>query len=143
MVETDAGYAGDINPTDAWTTLRDDPSAVLVDVRTPAEWAYVGVPDLSGLGKQPYFVPWALFPSMQINPDFADQVSTAGVRPDQTVLFLCRSGVRSRSAAIAMTAQGFGRCYNVAEGFEGDPDGAKHRGTLNGWKTAGLPWVQG
>ena len=66
-----------------------------------------------------------------------------GVRPDQTVLILCRSGQRSRAAAIALTARGYGRCYNVSEGFEGDKDGAGHRGTVGGWKIGGLPWTQG
>ena len=28
------------------------------------------------------------------------------------------------------------------KGFEGDKDGTGHRGTLGGWKAAGLPWVQ-
>jgi rhodanese-related sulfurtransferase len=58
-------------------------------------------------------------------------------------MFLCRSGVRSRDAAIAMTAAGFKACYNVASGFEGDKDAAGHRGTVSGWKVDGLPWMQG
>ena len=40
-----------------------------------------------------------------------------------------------------MTEQGFGPCYNVAGGFEGPPDGDRHRGTVGGWKAAGLPTV--
>jgi rhodanese-related sulfurtransferase len=59
------------------------------------------------------------------------------------VLLLCRSGARSRAAAIALTAAGYGPCYNVSEGFEGDRDGAAHRGSVGGWKVAGLPWAQG
>ncbi len=136
-------YAGDIPPTRAWEILAAESKAFLVDVRTPAEWAYVGVPDLSGLGKKPVFVPWALFPGMQINPHFADEVAAAGVPPDAPVVFLCRSGVRSRSAAIALTARGYGPCYNVATGFEGNHDALRHRGTVSGWKVDGLPWVQG
>ncbi len=137
------GYAGDFTPRQAWDTLARDPNAVLVDVRTPAEWSYVGVPDLSSLSKRTLFVPWVLFPGMEINTQFAEQIVASGIKPDATVLFLCRSGARSRSAAIAMTARGYRACYNVAEGFEGDPDGARHRGTVSGWKVAGLPWVQG
>lgn len=139
----EGGYAGDIPPREAWRILEHDERAVLVDVRTPAEWSYVGVPDLSPLSKRPVFVPWALYPAMQINPNFTAAVAAAGVEPDQTVLFLCRSGVRSRSAAIALTASGFPTCYNIAKGFEGDPDGRRHRGTVSGWKVDGLPWVQG
>jgi rhodanese-related sulfurtransferase len=58
------------------------------------------------------------------------------------ILFICRSGGRSRAAAAALTAAGYRRCYNVAEGFEGNPDPERHRGKTGGWKAAGLPWVQ-
>jgi rhodanese-related sulfurtransferase len=78
-----------------------------------------------------------------VNPDFAGQVAAAGVERDAALLIICRSGIRSKAAAIALTAAGFGPCYNVATGFEGDPDPTKHRGTVNGWKVDGLPWVQG
>ena len=76
-------------------------------------------------------------------PNFAAEVAARGVSKDQPVLLICRSGARSRSAAMALTAEGFGPCYNVAEGFEGDRDGDLHRGSVGGWKVAGLPWAQG
>ncbi len=138
-----AAYAGDILPLTGWEILENHTEAVLVDVRTPAEWSYVGVPDLSSLGRQPLFIPWALYPDMTINPTFSEQVEAAGVSPQAPLLFLCRSGVRSRSAAVAMTAAGFSSCYNIAHGFEGDHNPARRRGAVNGWKVAGLPWVQG
>jgi rhodanese-related sulfurtransferase len=140
---SEKAYAGDVTPTQAWEILEKDPKAVLVDVRTQAEWGYVGIPDLSRIGKRPLFASWALFPNMEINDRFADEVVAAGIKPDAPVLFLCRSGVRSRSAAIAVSARGYTSCYNVASGFEGDPDARKHRGTINGWKVEGLPWIQG
>ena len=136
-------YAGDITPIQAWKILSADPHAVLVDVRTPAEWAYVGLPDLSAVGKEPLLVPWALFPSMAINPDFGAEVETVVADRDAPLVFLCRSGARSRSAAIAMTARGYKTCYNVGSGFEGDPDAQRHRGTISGWKVEELPWIQG
>jgi rhodanese-related sulfurtransferase len=135
-------YAGDIEPGEAWRILSEQPGAVLIDVRTPAEWAYVGVPDLSALGKQPVCVPWLLFPTMTVNDRCVEQVRAAGVGRDAPLVFICRSGARSRSAAIRMTAEGYGACYNVATGFEGDPDGQRHRGRVNGWKVDGLPWIQ-
>ena len=63
------------------------------------------------------------------------------------LFFICRSGSRSLAAArlVAARTLGEGRpveCVNVAEGFEGDLDGEGHRGTVNGWKVAGLPWRQ-
>ncbi len=140
---SDDPYAGDVAPREAWAILEKDPKAVLIDVRTDAEFSYVGVPDLSRLSKETAIVSWKLFPSMSVNPDFAEQVISLGVAPDTPILFLFRSGVRSRSAAQEMTSRGYQRCYNVSEGFEGDPDTARHRGNVNGWKVAGLPWVQG
>ncbi len=140
---TGENYAGDIVPSEAWRILEQDPKAVLVDVRTDAEWAYVGLPDLSALGKRILCVSWQVFPAMAVNPDFAEEVASQGVAKDQPLLFICRSGVRSRHAAVALTALGYERCYNVAQGFEGDCDEGRHRGTVGGWKAAGLPWVQG
>jgi rhodanese-related sulfurtransferase len=142
LIVSDGEYAGDLTPPEAWDMLAKDQRAVLVDVRTQAEWAYVGVADLSNLGKAPMFVSWQVFPDMRINGDFCHQVAADGIDADTPLLFFCRSGVRSRSAAAAMTGQGFSRCYNVSTGFEGDCDGTRHRGTVSGWKVDGLPWVQ-
>ena len=83
------------------------------------------------------------FPAMQVNLQFASQVRDAGIDPKAQIFLLCRSGARSAAAASALTAAGFENCYNVAEGFEGDKDTDGHRGTIGGWKAAGLPWVQG
>lgn len=140
-----ADYAGDIAVSEAWRVLSQDPGAVMVDVRSRAEWSFVGLPDLSGIGKQVLTVEWQVFPGMSVNQAFGDEVEALlQARPDKKapVLFLCRSGARSRSAAIAVTARGLGPCYNVAGGFEGDLDAARHRGGTNGWKAAGLPWQQ-
>lgn len=136
-------YAGDLRPAEAWALLEKEPKAVLIDVRTVPEWNFVGVPRLDSLGKETLCISWQSYPEMARNENFAAEVAAKGVSPDQPVLLLCRSGARSRAAAIALTAAGFGPCYNVAEGFEGDRDGALHRGSVGGWKVAGLPWAQG
>ena len=141
-VKPGEGYAGDVAPGTAWRILTEAPNAVLVDVRTQPEWVFVGIPDLSGLGKKPAFIPWQVFPSMTQNPEFGRQVAAAGAKSDQPVLFLCRSGARSKAAAIALTALGYTRAYNIAGGFEGPLDNNRHRGTTNGWKADGLPWLQ-
>ncbi len=147
-----AGYAGDLSPNEAWELLRRDQAAVLVDCRSQAEWSFVGVPDLSTVGKRPVLVEWQSFtpgtpetggrPRMVPNRAFAQDLEQAGVAKDVPVVFLCRSGGRSRSAAVAMTQAGWRTCYNLAGGFEGPHDPAQHRGTADGWKAAGLPWVQ-
>ncbi|MDA5194639.1 rhodanese-like domain-containing protein [Govanella unica] len=137
-----ADYAGDVTPEQAWAELQSNPDAVLVDVRTRPEWGFVGVPDLSGAGKQAALISWQVYPEMGRNATFEAEVEALGAKSDAPVYFLCRSGARSRAAAIAMTARGFSACYNVAYGFEGDPDSARHRGLQNGWKASNLPWVQ-
>jgi rhodanese-related sulfurtransferase len=141
-MEMTVPYAGDLDPTTSYRRLSDDPEAVMVDVRTRAEWAYVGGPDLSTLGKPVLQIEWVGFPGGTRNESFVDQLAAAGVRKDAPVLFLCRSGVRSIAAAEAATAAGWTAAHNVLEGFEGNPDPSGHRGTTGGWKVAGLPWRQ-
>lgn len=135
-------YAGDVTPAQAWERLSADPSAVLVDVRTAAEWSYVGLPDLSGLGRQVVTVEWQTYPSGRPNEAFLTQLAEAGLERGTTAFYLCRSGVRSIAAAEAATAAGLGTAYNVLEGFEGPHDAHGHR-SVAGWKVAGLPWRQG
>jgi rhodanese-related sulfurtransferase len=136
-------YAGDVTPERAWDVLAAEPTAVLVDVRTQPEWSYVGLPMLDQLGKKPLCVSWQVYPAMAVNEGFAEALAAAGVGPEQTVLLLCRSGVRSKAAAELLTAKGYARAYNIAGGFEGNHNADKHRGTVSGWKVAGLPWQQG
>jgi rhodanese-related sulfurtransferase len=145
-LERSAGYAGDLNPLEAWSLLEQDPDAQLLDVRTQAEQIFVGVPDVSPLGRNLRSAPWQTWPGMAPNRNFvaeaAERLREAGAGPQSPVLLLCRSGARSRAAAMALTQAGFGRAYNIAEGFEGNPDPSGHRGVLNGWKARGLAWRQ-
>jgi rhodanese-related sulfurtransferase len=113
-----------------------------LDVRTDAEWNFVGLPDLSPAGKQAVPIQWQLYPTMALNMAFTDQLKEAGFGPDHHMYFICRSGQRSMAAAQAAQAAGFPHTYNVADGFEGAVDGAGHRGTVSGWKAEGLPWRQ-
>ncbi len=136
-------YAGDLSPEQAWELVQSDPAAVLVDVRTRAEWSYVGVPDLTSLAKDVALVEWTSFPDGARNPAFLDEVGSASADKSAPVVFLCRSGVRSVAAAEAATAAGYTAAYNILEGFEGPPDEQNHRGRKAGWKVRGLPWKQG
>ncbi len=140
MTET---YAGDISPAEAWKLLAEDQGAVLVDVRTKPEWSYVGLPDLSSLGKPVVKIEWQSWPDGTLNRDFPQELAAAGIGKDQKVLLLCRSGVRSKAAAELLTAQGWRQAYNISYGFEGPHDTAKHRGLVAGWQHDGLPWTQG
>jgi len=140
-------YAGDLSVQETWSRLQADPRAQLVDVRTMAEWNFVGLPDLSSLQRRVLCIEWQTFPTMAVNPAFAAEaqgaVTAAGADKDTPIFFLCRSGARSRAAAVALAHMGFTQAFNVESGFEGDPDGERHRGHLGGWKAAGLPWRQG
>ncbi len=141
-------YAGDVTPLQAWKLLSDNPNAVLVDVRTDAEWRFVGVPDLASLGREVVFIEWNTTDGSH-NANFAGELrdrvpssetggEAGGERP---VVFLCRSGVRSIGAAEAATEAGITPAYNVLDGFEGHLNAEGHRGET-GWRAIGLPWKQ-
>ncbi len=128
-------YVGALLPTEAYALLQQAPGAKLVDVRTRAEWDYVGrVPGAVQ-------IEWQRYPSGQLNPDFLADLQ-AQVEREALVMFMCRSGARSHAAAAAATATGYTQAFNVLEGFEGDKDQHGHRNTVGGWRAAGLPWVQ-
>ena len=136
-----------VSTDETWKRLKGDAGSVLIDVRTIAEWAYVGLPDLSSIGKRPALVEWQGFPDDRLNTAFVERVVEAltpiGASHDSELLFICRSGQRSLKAAQAMAAAGYRRCRNVADGFEGPLDSNRQRGQLAGWKAKGLPWAQG
>ena len=131
-------YQGDILPAEAHRRLKANPHAVLIDVRTQPAWADVGVPAVDRLMR----LSWQVFPQMIVNDGFVESVEKAGIPKDAEILCICRSGARSAAAASVLTDAGFGNCWNVAQGFEGDRDAQGHRGTTGGWKAAGLPWTQ-
>ena len=135
-------YADDLSPQDSWDLLKSNNNAMLIDVRTDAEFSFVGVVDMSSLNKENIYASWVLYPTMSANPNFRTELEKQNFHKDQPLLFLCRSGVRSKHAANAMAALGYTRCYNIVGGFEGDKDEALRRGNRGGWKHANLPWVQ-
>jgi rhodanese-related sulfurtransferase len=128
-------YAGALLPTEAYELMQGAPGARLVDVRTQAEWNFVGrIP-----GSVP--IEWQTYPASQPNPAFLDELQKHAPK-DVVVMFVCRSGARSHAAASAASRIGYAQSYNVLEGFEGDKDAQGHRASVGGWKFAGLPWVQ-
>lgn len=140
------GGIDDIDVKEVWERLKSDPGSQMIDVRTQAEWAFVGVPDLSPLGKQLLCVEWQQFPGGQPNQSFTSQLesgfSDLGVGKETELFFICRSGQRSLHSAETLAAAGYRACHNVAGGFEGPLDNHGHRGSVAGWKAAGLPWHQ-
>jgi len=128
-------YEGALTPKEAHEVLHDTPSAKLVDVRTRAELEWVG--RIPGAVE----VELLTYPGSRPNPDFVKQLERE-VGKDSPVMFICRSGGRSHNAAMLAQQAGYGECYNVLEGFEGDKDPSGHRNTKGGWRFAGLPWTQ-
>lgn len=127
-------YAGGINPRLAWE-LFSNGQAQLVDVRSGEERKFVGhVPGS-------VHVAWATGTSLTRNPRFVRELE-AKFAKDTVLLLLCRSGKRSELAAEAASKAGFQFVFNVLEGFEGDRDADQRRGTVDGWRFRGLPWLQ-
>lgn len=131
----DLPYEGALTPREAYEVLTSAPGARLVDVRSRAELDWVG--RIPGAVE----IEWQSYPGNQFNPGFLAQLRQA-VDPEALLLFICRSGKRSSLAARLATESGFPDCYNVLEGFEGDKDTRSQRGTMGGWRLAGLPWQQ-
>src|SRR6185295_17286204 len=128
-------YSGAVTPQEAEAVWRGAPGAKLVDVRTRAEWDYVGrIPGAVEIELLTY-------PGNRPNPAFVAELER-GVDKQAPVLFICRSGGRSHNAALLAQQAGYAACYNVLEGFEGDRDASGHRNTVGGWRAAGLPWTQ-
>jgi rhodanese-related sulfurtransferase len=129
-------YAGALLPAEAQALREQVPGATLVDVRTQAELDWVGgVPGA-------LHVEWNAYPGGVRNPAFAENLQRSVPERGAPVMFLCRSGARSHGAAAVAATLGYRDAFNVLEGFEGDKDAAGHRGTVGGWKHAGLPWRQ-
>ena len=134
--EMELPYEGALLPAEAFTLLQQAPGAKLVDVRSRAEWDWVG--RIPGAIE----IEWQTYPGMRTNPDFLTYLESQ-VDTEALVMFICRTGGRSHQAAATATQAGYLDCYNILEGFEGDKDATGHRGAKGGWKAAGLPWVQG
>jgi rhodanese-related sulfurtransferase len=135
-----------IKSIEAFDLLREDEQAVLIDVRTKKEHSAVGIPDLRELGKETYIVEWknSIFPGSRKSflNDFKENL---GLRKEGKYLFICRSGIRSKFAALTVeesfnSGNYNGRCYNVEDGFEGHEQPLGYPQNPNGWKNLGLPW---
>ena len=129
-------YEGALLPSEACQIWKAAPGAKLVDVRTRAEWDWVG--RIPGAVE----IEWLTYPGSRPSPSFLAELEQQ-VDKEALVMFICRSGNRSHHAALLAMQSGYTECYNVLEGFEGDKDPQGHRNTTGGWRVAGLPWAQG
>nr|WP_198982172.1 rhodanese-like domain-containing protein [Herbaspirillum sp. ASV7] len=131
-------YRGAVTPQEALALIEGNAAVKLVDVRTRAERDWVGIVQIPA--GQHLAVQWNLYPEGKPNALFLEQLKEVA-NPDDILLFLCRSGVRSKHAAKLATDHGFSQCFDILEGFEGNKDAAGHRKTVEGWCKAGLPWI--
>jgi rhodanese-related sulfurtransferase len=142
-----------MNARQAWALKEAAPAqVVLLDIRSRAEAAYVGMP-ANADALVPYrehddqMTDWdadrqtfSLRPNPGFLKDVAQVLRSKGLGKDARLVLICRSGDRSAKAADLLQAQGYSRVHSVVDGFEGDLDG-KGRREVNGWKNAGLPWT--
>ena len=132
-----------VAPADVWNALQTDASAQMVDVRTDAEWNFVGIADLSEAGKTPALIPWQVFPSMQLNTGFVDQLKQAGTdagEPD--LLPVPQRRAQPGRRAKPPSPQDIHTPTISATGSKDPPNAEGHRGQLAGWKASDLPWRQ-
>ncbi len=134
-------YKRNLLPKMAVERLQDNPQALFVDVRSKAEYKYVGFPENSIL------IPWIDDPDWEPNPEeFSDSVIKELDGRENLlnteIILICRSGFRSNEALKCLENKGFTQVSHVASGFEGDLDENDHRGNLNGWRHDGMPWSQ-
>src|SRR5688500_7903446 len=125
-------YAGAVTPPEAHMLLEHAPNAKLVDVRTQAEWNWVG--QVPGAIK----IEWNTWPTGERNAAFAETLRHEVPDKSAPLLFMCRSGARSNAAAALAAELGYTNVYNVLEGFEGDKNEAGQRNTVSGWRYHGL-----
>lgn len=135
-------YAGDLSPKEAWESLKNDPDAFLIDVRTSTECHFVGGPDVSSLNKVVHNIEFLNLPGMEKNPNFEEKLSSIALDKNAKIFFICHLGGRSTNASINATKLGYTNCYNIKGGFVGDKNNNNQRGLLSGWKGSSLPWRQ-
>ncbi len=137
-----------VTPVDALGLLKDDENSVLIDVRTPEEFIFVGNVDATKFNNRMILLPWQLLPNMDENPEFSNSLSDSikeilgNDSKDNKLVFMCKVGGRSGQAAQYALNLGYKNCYNITNGFEGDLNDKGHRGEINGWKASKLDWRQ-
>lgn len=127
---------------------------LFIDVRTPAEIEFVGAPK-SIDANIPYmlndFTEWDAkkkrfkkVPNSNFTVLIEDALTAKGLRKNDKIVLMCRSGSRSAKAANLLYQAGYKNVYSVIEGFEGDKSKvASNKGqrVINGWKNSNLPWT--
>ena len=139
MTTDNADQLGHLDALETWVFLKENPDAILIDIRSSMEFLFIGHPTDS------IHIAWMDDPDWEINPNFIEeiiQIQKASTHNNCPIVMICRSGNRSEKAGIQLLDAGLTNIYHVSDGFEGDRDDNNHRGTLNGWRFHELPWEQ-
>lgn len=134
----------EIKPGPASKLLKEDPRALLIDIRSGMEFLFVGHP------AHAVNVAWIDEPDWTVDPNFTAHIRKlmlggAACQADGEcvpILLICRSGKRSMEAGAKLIEDGLSNVYSIAGGFEGELDEQHQRSTINGWRFDGLPWAQ-
>lgn len=113
--------------------IEKNPNSVLLDVRTEEEWNGIGRPNAESFKITTYFISLLVGPDRKKNDNFLKEFLDKKVAKDKNILVICRSGMRSLTAAKMLEENGYKNCFNIADGFEGNP------AVGEGWKKNNLP----
>ena len=124
------GYAGDINAVSALEALSEG-NTVIVDIRSEAEKASSGVPDVPGGASKVIDVEFATIADRKLRGGLRDpsaieaQVTALQIAAlkrigkGTKVLLLDRNGSTAKAVAKELARRGFGRVFVIEGGFDG------------------------
>lgn len=126
-----------LTSTQAYKLVMGDTfNTFIVDVRTRAEYEFVGHPDLPNGAPN---IPVKFYPDWRLNEDFVSKVKER-FNENNRLVMICRSGGRAKAAAEILLGAGFNQVLYVTDSFEGKKDRNGHR-TVDGWKVNRLPYT--
>ncbi|UCH07327.1 MAG: hypothetical protein JSV55_14860 [Deltaproteobacteria bacterium] len=168
QIPAEAQEPKDILSIEAYDMLNTVPDTYLIDVRTRAEYQFIGHAPMAHLFPL-YFMSDQLvqkdeqweYQLTNNNKAFVEEISKK-FQKDNNLLIISRDGTRSILAARQLIKAGFKNVYNVKDGFEGPPfptyeDQNRHKfyrqlakrnkipaynhRRFYGWQWWGLPWT--
>lgn len=128
---------------------------LFLDVRTRAEVNFLGTPTVAD-ANVPYMKlnEWYAFNEkkgrfkFEVNSQFESEVerrvAEKGLKKDDMIIVMCRSGSRSAKAADLLAGLGYTNVVSIPEGYEGDKAKTgvqKGQRVVNGWKNRGMGWT--
>ena len=120
LLSTASAWATEVMTAEEARNAALSGEVILVDIRTPGEWAKTGLPDV-GIAMD------------MTEPGFAQRLlDLYNAQPGRPVAVICASGARSTYVVTALRERGLDRMINVQEGMTGGLNGP-------GWLARNLP----